>query len=1100
MRILGSTPLNRALSRRTSACIGTALMLWVGSAAGAAGFIRQPADEPPEMDMEKLRALLKEKMGQKAPEPADAQPADPHAKPPAANAKSAAEVQSEEALARFQQLLQRRPFHGPAFTALANHYAERGKLKDLIAEYTAKVAALPDDVAPRIVLARLLLRSGDGPGAAAMLEKVTAAGLPPELARQSGDLLVLKSEVYQKTGDNTAAERVLKEALAAAQGAPDKLRLGEALADLYVRSNRPEDAATSLKALAEQFPDNYIQQKHIAAALAQRNLHEAAVERYKAIVGGPLVKDDVERRTEVLRDMGAALEKLGEAHRAEAIAAYIEAVGLLASDHWMVPELHERIVGLYRASNKLEDLAAYCRAQIARAPEQTAMRVLLADVQAALGKPDEGKKTLADAVELFPKDAALSQKRVEFLERVGDVEGVAAEYQRAIGQRGDDSELYIAYGQFLANNKKLEGAKAQWKHVLETRLADPTLAVRLGGLFEAYELYDDAIGAYERAITIAPKQPEAYTALSRLWLSRGDPEKATAALTRMGEANPDDGTVQAARAQALRGLGQTEEALKAITRASELLPAEVRFHQMRAELLVQNGRLEEALEVRRSMLDRITNPVQQAEAIGTLVSMHASADRLPALKDAEEKRLAAKPGDAVSLLVLARVADAQRDFPAVKTRLEALLAVDPGNEAALGQMAKLQDATGDMDGAVETYTRLAQRYPARARQFYEAIVDLKLRYGDRAGAIGTLEKMAQNDAASAATLSAVGDQLVRMGDPERSLPYFEKALVAQADRHETRLNYGKALVDAGRLEDAMAAFRAVAIQRSDTDRAAEALGKLRDTATQLGRLEELIDELHRQVEADPQNTLVARALAQLLVGEMEYTRALELLDLIQKHNPRNAELALGRAEVLRRLARYDEAVEAYQRVLRFPQVDRDYVLGELGKAYFESGQVDQARRLWKQIQNKLYAGSLLKNNGILEEAISAFEEGIRLKPDEYALHRNLIEALEAAARASGVRPGVYWTLTPATCGMSSAWRRPTCGPTTARAPPPWRGGSSAPRWVRTSWGAAPAAARAQALSPRRCTSRPSSRTAGITAWAAAGRTWSAASSSSWGMD
>src|SRR6185295_5606104 len=120
--------------------------------------------------------------------------------------------------------------------------------------------------------------------------------------------------------------------------------------------------------------------------------------------------------------------------------------------------------------------------------------------------------------------------------------------------------------------------------------------------------------------------------------------------------------------------------------------------------------------------------------------------------------------------------------------------------------------------------------------------------------------------------------------------------------------------------------------------------------------------------------------------ELEYTRAMSMLDLAIKHNPRDVDLALTRAEVLRRLARFDEAAEEYQRVLRFPQTDRDFVLGELGKTWFESGQVDQARRLWRQVQNKLYSGSLLKNNGLVEEAIAAFEEGIRLKPDEYALH------------------------------------------------------------------------------------------------------------------
>src|SRR5262249_35493193 len=161
---------------------------------------------------------------------------------------------------------------------------------------------------------------------------------------------------------------------------------------------------------------------------------------------------------------------------------------------------------------------------------------------------------------------------------------------------------------------------------------------------------------------------------------------------------------------------------------------------------------------------------------------------------------------------------------------------------------------------------------------------------------------------------AVADQLVRMGDPERSLKYFERALAAQADRHETRLDYGKALLDAGRLEDALTAFRAVATQRSDTDRAVAAIGRTYATARQLGLLEELIDELQQQVETDRGNTLATRALAQILIRELEYGRATELLDLALRHNARDIDLALVRAEVLRRLARFEEAAEGYQKV------------------------------------------------------------------------------------------------------------------------------------------------------------------------------------------
>lgn|GEM_PF-3036859 len=924
------------------------------------------------------------------------------------------ELSGEESIARFQSLLQRRPFHGPAFNGLVEEAVKRGKLPELVKEYQAKVAALPDQVALKIILARLQLRAGDAAGAGEILKGIER--LPSELSRQQSELLVLKAEVFQKSGDNDSAERVLKEAQGLAGSVSEQLRLGEALADLYLRGGKKDEAVASLEALAAKFPENYLHQKAVATAMTQRGLHEAAVKRYGEML--KLVGNEVDRKCEVLRELGNAQEKLGK--REEAIAAYVEAIGLLASDHWLQKELHERVVTLYRASNKLDELAKYCEAQIKRAPEQTGMRVLLADVQGAMQKVDEGKQTLATAVELFPKDLALSTKRVEFLERAGDVAGASAEYQRAIGQHPQDTELMISYGQFLANNHQVDGARGQWRQVLGSRVDDPTLALRLGSLFEAYELYDDAGEAYERAIAVQPKQADAYVALSRMWLLKGDQEKSAAVLDRLGAANPNDSTVQAALAGALRSLGKLDAALAAISKACEIAPDQVKYAAVKAELLIASGQLEQALEVRRGLVDKAQGAVQQAEAVSTLVSMYASAQKLDALVAAEQKRVDAKPEDVTAWLILAKAADSQRDFVAMRKALDAILKAQPGQEQALTQLAKLQDATGDIDAAIATYAQLIQAFPQRARQFYESIVDVRVRSGDKAGAVTTLEAMAAADPTNVATQCAVAEQMVRMDEAERALPYYEKALRAQPDRHEARLDYGKGLATAGRYEDAAAAFKAVALQRTDMDRAQEALAKLHETCTQLGTLEELMDELHQQVEVDPHNTLVARALTQLLVSELEYGRAMELLDMVLRHNPRDADLAMARAELLRRLAKFDEAIDAYQKVLRFPQIDRDYVLGELGKTQFESGQVDQARRLWKQIQHKMYAGTLLKNNGMLDEAVGVLEEGIRQKPDDYALHRNLVAALEAAGktpealnaarRLLDLEPGNIWNI------------------------------------------------------------------------------------------
>ncbi|MBI5866612.1 MAG: tetratricopeptide repeat protein, partial [Planctomycetes bacterium] len=760
--------------------------------------------------------------------PAEQEP--PTTEPSAAGEETAesSSLPDEEAIGRYQQLLARRPLHAQAFAGLVKYFAEKGTLNQLVSQYEKKAEALPDDVAVRIVLARLYARAGQPEKAADLLASIEAA--PEAIAKDEGRWLVFKAEVFQKTNRLTEARQTLELAQSKARSISEKFRLAEAMADLHLSANDKEKSAEALRSLAREYKSNYVHVKRVADALAQRELHAAAVEEYRELL--KLAGDKADQRCETLRELGRSLERLGKSQ--EAIDAYSEAVNLLAGGHWLQQELHERIVTLYRAAGRIEDLVKYCRDQIQRHPEQTGVRMLMADVLAASGDNDGARQVLDEAVKLFPKDRNLSERRVQFLERVGDLAGAASEYERAISQSPDDVELYVAYGQFQANNKQIESARAQWKHVLNSDLADATLAHRLGTLFEPYELLDDAAECYERAVALSPGRAESYAALARLWFVRGDRDKAIASLGRMAQAAPDDASNQASVAQTAGAMGLVDEALKAIERACALDPKSADFLTVRADLLVQAGRLDDALAARREALPLIGAAGQQAQAVNILVSMYGSAGKLAVLKEAEAKRLESNPKDAVALLLLARVGDFERDFVTARGWLTKLLEVDPTHEEGRHQAARMLEATGDVDGAVAAYQKLIDLHPARARQWYQAIADLRLRYQDKAGASETCEKIVQSSPGNASVLKDVAEQLTKMGEVEKAIERYEQSLRIQADRHEIRLAYGNALAEAGRLEEAMAAYKVTALQRTDRDSAMDAMGKLHEVAGRLG--------------------------------------------------------------------------------------------------------------------------------------------------------------------------------------------------------------------------------------------------------------------------
>jgi tetratricopeptide (TPR) repeat protein len=323
------------------------------------------------------------------------------------------------------------------------------------------------------------------------------------------------------------------------------------------------------------------------------------------------------------------------------------------------------------------------------------MRELLADVLYSSGKLQEAKQTLTDAVRLFPRNRSLSRKRVELLERANDLDGVSAEYARVIAQYPDEVDFYVDYGQFLARNKKLDQARNQWKHVLDREVTDTTLANRLGSLFVQFELYDDAADCYRRAMNLDSKRPESYTALSRLLFLQGQRTKAIEVLDQMAQANPDDAAFHARLSQALLLLSFPEKALQAIARSCELNPEQYRYQMAYADLLLQTGETDRALQVRRKVIDLIKNGPQQMKAIDVLVSLYDSAGTLQQLMQNEGERL--KGGHRpVSLLLLARASDLERDFVSSRRYLDKLLQADPGHEEGHKQLASLHYALGDI--------------------------------------------------------------------------------------------------------------------------------------------------------------------------------------------------------------------------------------------------------------------------------------------------------------------------------------------------------------------------------------------------------------------
>lgn len=238
----------------------------------------------------------------------------------------------------------------------------------------------------------------------------------------------------------------------------------------------------------------------------------------------------------------------------------------------------------------------------------------------------------------------------------------------------------------------------------------------------------------------------------------------------------------------------------------------------------------------------------------------------------------------------------------------------------------------------------------------------------------------------------------RLWDQEKALGYFTRSLERQPGNHAVRVEYANALKGMGRLQPALANYRIAALQNAVRAVALDATQRLYAVASQLGELDALIDGFRTRVERLPQETSVARVLSEFFIREFDYGQAADFPELILNQNPGDLELRLLRGDLNRRLGRFDAALVDYRRALRLPNIDRDYVLGEIGKVHYEAGRTADARRTWNRIAGKLHAGNLLRNNGFRADAIAALQDGLRARPDSVPLLRQLIDIYETSGK------------------------------------------------------------------------------------------------------
>ena len=351
--------------------------------------------------------------------------------------------------------------------------------------------------------------------------------------------------------------------------------------------------------------------------------------------------------------------------------------------------------------------------------------------------------------------------------------------------------------------------------------------------------------------------------------------------------------------------------------------------------------------------------------------------------------LEAAPEDPNALQLLGMIARTARDNESATMLFKRSLASDPTQPHVLNNLGNALLDLGRQEEAIEAYHAAVRLQPSYA----DALTNLglaQLTAGDAAAAHGTLRKAVEAAPRQAKAWAALGRSLRGLGrnpesiqafqtslslrpnhvptlhnlavamrldgQPDKARQILEQCAAADTRSAEIRYNLGHCHQDLGRLDDAVAAYRAaIAIQptyrdahdslnrllwqRGDTQHyLASYVAALRDHPTDAGLLADLAARLNLGGETAKSVRLLEEALANGVDGsclrlklgqacwaEARRDDALAHFRAAIAGDPKASEHGLELARALIILERYQDALEAIEPVLRHHPLDQQAI-------------------------------------------------------------------------------------------------------------------------------------------------------------------------------
>ncbi len=454
--------------------------------------------------------------------------------------------------------------------------------------------------------------------------------------------------------------------------------------------------------------------------------------------------------------------------------------------------------------------------------------------------------------------------------------------------------------------------------------------VALAGLYKIDGRTEDAVAAYERAISIKGDDTAALLALAHLHEERGEPAPARVGYERAlalqtAEADKEQ-TIRALMSLALdekdwdgakkfhrellglqptslfvrgelgRELYSRGEYVRAEVELKEVVAAAAGDNRALAPALKELGRTQakahenqEALAtLKKALAASGPETALRAEIYEIVTEIYRADQRLAVLvKELEDER----PNDFARLALLGALYEETGDGAKAIETFKRALAINPREIDLRLRMVRLLQANGDLDQAIAEYEGLIRAAPNNPQFVFEECAALMER-GDRARAlrlVGDLEARAHGDEE---VLSRVADFYARIGEKDRSLSVLQRlAQSGSASDPGHLVDLGDRYFQDGNVPLAVQTWKRILAVTLPRARACAALG---DVYLEHDMTSDALAAYKEAVALEPANLAYAKALAAAYERTHAYRDAQLLYEEIATRAKQKGDRALAR--------------------------------------------------------------------------------------------------------------------------------------------------------------------------------------------------------------